>query len=377
MASIQPRGKAFQLRVKHRLLPRAYFHTFDTREEAETYGRQLEAMLDRGIVPQELLGEPKAASDLLLTQIISLYDQDALGVSQADHDLIAFAAFDRPLIGIRFSALTYRWLETYVAWMKSPEKNISPSSIRKRIGVMGRVVDWYLRKTTADNTAPAPNVFRLLPRGYSNYGGTDDTPRHDVSRDRRLSPEEAAQIERVLNGEKRQDRERVYTEDPAFPLLYRLIVDTGLRLFEAFRLRVDGVDLKKHILIVDGSKGHRGQIKPRVVPIKVGLREPLRAWCEGRVGLLFPYWDGSRESQRQVSSKLSRRFSNLFDYAGVPDFSEHDLRHEAACRWFELRSDGGWVFSDIEVCRIMGWKDTRMALRYASLRGEDLSARLG
>ncbi|MCG9015218.1 hypothetical protein, partial [Laribacter hongkongensis] len=62
----------------------------------------------------------------------------------------------------------------------------------------------------------------------------------------------------------------------------------------------------------------------------------------------------------------------------VIDFTEHDLRHEATCRWFSMRdARGAWVFSDIEICRIMGWTDTRMALRYASLRGEDLSSRLG
>lgn len=379
MASIQPRGKAFQLRVKHRLLPKPYFHTFDTWAEADNYGRQLEAMLDRGIVPLELLNAPKSADDPLLTQIISRYDTDALGVSDADHDLINFVALDKPLIGVRFSGMSYRWLESYVAWLKSADKNLSPSSIRKRIGMLGRVVDWHLRKTTADNTAPGPNVFRMLPRGYSNYFGFEEeaAPRRDVSRDRRLSAEESARIEAVLNGEKREDRERIYTDDPAFPLLYRVIIDTGLRLFEAFRLRVDSVDLKKNILLVEGSKGHRGQIKPRVVPIKVALREPLRQWCDGRVGLLFPYWDGTKEAQRKASSKLSRRFSNLFDYAKVPDFTEHDMRHEAACRWFELRNDRGWVFSDIEICRVMGWKDTRMALRYASMRGEDLSSRLG
>jgi integrase len=378
MASIQPRGKVFQLRVKHRLLPKAYFHTFDTELEAINYGKQLEALLDRGIVPQELLSEPKTADDPLLTQIISRYDQDALGVSEADHDLIKFVAFDKPLLGVRFSAMSYRWVESYVAWLKSVEKNVSPSSIRKRIGVLGRVIDWHIRKVTDDNTSPVPNVLRLLPRGYSNYFGyeTEAAPKQDASRDRRLTPDEASQIERVLNGEKREDRERAYTDDLAFPLLYRVIIDTGLRLFEAFRLRADSIDLQKNIIKVDGSKGHRGQIKPRVVPIKVGLREPLRQWCEGRVGLLFPYWDGSKETQKKASSKLSRRFANLFDYAKVPGFTEHDMRHEAACRWFELRNDRGWVFSEIEVCRIMGWKDTRMALRYASLRGEDLSSRL-
>ena len=32
--SVQQRGEKFQLRVTHRLLPRPFFHTFDTETEA-------------------------------------------------------------------------------------------------------------------------------------------------------------------------------------------------------------------------------------------------------------------------------------------------------------------------------------------------------
>ena len=43
----------------------------------------------------------------------------------------------------------------------------------------------------------------------------------------------------------------------------------------------------------------------------------------------------------------------------------------------ELRDPrGGWAFSEIEICRIMGWTDTKMIMRYASIRGEDLAARM-
>ena len=80
----------------------------------------------------------------------------------------------------------------------------------------------------------------------------------------------------------------------------------------------------------------------------------------------------------QAPARLSARFGTLFDYAGVEDCTEHDLRHEATCQWVTMRRpDGHWTFSEIEVCKIMGWKDTRMMLRYASLRGSDLSSRMG
>ena len=365
--------------MTHRLLPKPFYATFDTEIEAKNYGEQLTALLTRGIVPQELLSVPKAVDDPLLTQLAGQYEVLSTAISPSDRELLRFTLTDKPVVGLRLSALTYRWVESYVAWLKSPEKHITPSSIRKRIGVLARVVDWHIKRTTADNATPLTNVLRLLPKGYSNYvGAVAEAPvRRDQSRDRRLSAEESARIEKTLAGWKRDDRERAYPEDPVFALLYRLIVGTGMRLFEAYRLRVDCVDLEKNVLRVEGSKGHRGEAKPRMVPIVKELRGVLREWCKDRVGFVFPYWDGTPGTQRGVTNRLSGRFRTLFEYAQVPEFTEHDLRHEAACRWFELRDTRGWVFSDIEVCRIMGWKDPRMALRYASLRGEDLSARLG
>lgn len=93
---------------------------------------------------------------------------------------------------------------------------------------------------------------------------------------------------------------------------------------------------------------------------------------------MFGFWDGTLEDKKKAQLRLTSRFKNLFSYADVPECTEHDLRHEAACRWFMLRNpaDTGWLFSELEICKMMGWSDTRMALRYLSLRGEDLSARL-
>ena len=50
--------------MKHKLLPRSFFFTFDTEEEAQIYGNQLESLLKRGIVPQERLAKPERADDL-------------------------------------------------------------------------------------------------------------------------------------------------------------------------------------------------------------------------------------------------------------------------------------------------------------------------
>ena len=93
--------------------------------------------------------------------------------------------------------------------------------------------------------------------------------------------------------------------------------------------------------------------------------------------LIFPYWDGTKKDKKGTTNRLSHRFTSLFEYARTPNFREHDLRHESTCRWVTMRNPSGhWIFSEVEICKIMGWTDMKMMLRYASLRGEDWSSRL-
>jgi integrase len=381
--NVQARGSRYQLRVKHELLAKPFFFTFDTEVEARNYGEQLDTLLMRGVVPAELLtAAPRGANDPLVIEVIRAYTKGA-PITDSDDALLGMMLAE--LTGLRVSGLTYQWGDAYVRRLKI-DRNLAPGTIRKRVGALGRVIDWHLRRATPHGQMPPANALRLLPKGYSTYSRADASllapeqqVKLDQARDVRLAPDAEQRILAALRGEKRPDRERALAADAAFLMLFQLILDTGLRLREAYRLRADQVDLAKGIIRVEGSKGHRGVIKPRTVPIKPALAPLLKAWCKGRIGLLFPFWSGDASALelRRATARLSVRFGTLFDYAGVPDFTEHDLRHEATCRWVELRSPrGGWVFSDIEICRIMGWTDTNMMLRYASLRGEDLAARM-
>ena len=372
---IRANGRA-QVRVTHRLLPKPFFFTFDTAAEAQAYGAQLHALLERGVVPVELMApaDRARADNPTLIEMIRAYTA-GFPITSSDSELLDTLV--RELLGVRWSQVTHRWVDDYVAGLKRPPRNLAPGTIRKRIGVLARVVDHHLRTTGAAGANP----FRLLPRGYSTYAPQDAATmpvRHDVHRDRRLAPDEAERIEAALAGFKRPDRERAWGPDAEFAMLYRLIVNQGLRLREAVVARVADVDLARGVLQIRGSKGARGRERPRVMPIHPDLRAPLQAWCAGRVGLLFSYWDGDPERLRRVGASLSARFATLFDYAQVADFREHDARHEACCRWMTLRDrQGRWAFSELEICRMFGWSDPRIMLRYASLRGEDLAARLG
>lgn len=368
MPSIQPRGGRFQLRVVHKLLPKPFFWTFDDRPAAEDYGDKLVALLDRGIVPAELLPKPADGRDA--TPLVTVIERYVAAATPTTSEAALLDTLRKGLKGVSIHQVTYAWVEAYVAKAKLGAA-LAPGSIRKRVGALARVLDWYHRTTTGRDQV---NPFRLLPRGYSAYAGGE---RVDISRDRRLLPAEEAAVRLALSGVKREGRERALAADPEFTLMFELILETGVRLSEAFRLRVDQVDGVVGVIRLQGSKAARGRQKPRVVPLKPVIRARLVRWCEGRVGLVFSFWDGTAEGVRRATNRLSARFSTLFDYAGVLDFTEHDLRHEAACRWVTLKVGEGWAFSDVELCRILGWTDTKMLLRYASLRGEDLVDRLG
>lgn len=368
MAAITSRAGKWQIRIRHKLLPKPFFFTFDGEPEARAYATQLEALLDRGVVPIELLeATDKRGSDPLVAKVLAQYLAEG-GVAPTDVPVVEGLVAAHPTL--RLSGVTARWADNWVADMKSKER-LAPGTIRKRVGSLARAIDWYWRR----QGTTATNALRLMPRGYSQYEGPG--AKRDEHRDRRLAPGEEAAVRRALAGERRADRERPLAVDPALALLFDLVVNTGLRLKEAYTLRTDQIDLARWVINVDGSKGERGRIKHRVVPLVKALRGPLQAVCEAGGALVLPFWNGTPEDVKRCSGRLSNRFAVLFSYAGLEDMTEHDLRHEATCRWVTMKNPaGGWVFSEIEVCKIMGWSDPKMMLRYASLRAEDLSSRL-
>lgn len=374
MSSIQKRGSKWQLRVKHHLLKKPFFHTFEDEVEAINYKAILDGWLARGVVPLELLEAPQEAGTKapLLLEVMRAYEKDPnVRIAPTEKPTLALLAKEAP--GVRMSGITFQWVNQLIEGYKTREKPMAPGSIRKRVGALSKVVAWYHRSTAKQGQQPQVNVLTLLPRGYSQYA---DGTKRDIQRDVRMSAEDEAAVRAVLAGVARPDRERAWGTDPAFDLFFSLIVDTGLRLREAYKLRVDQVDGNRGLLRIEGTKGHHGASKPRTVPLKREIRKRMTDWCAGRTGLVFPFWDGTDEDLKKCTARLSARFSTLFAYAEVPDFTEHDLRHEACCRWVLLRGERGWLFNEIEICKILGWTDTKMMLRYASLRGEDLADRL-
>lgn len=391
MAMVRPRAGKFELRVKHKLLPKPYTSTFETEEKAWDYGNALEAMLSRGIIPQELIAPKRASDSATLAKLIRDY-LSSVPASALDQDLLNLLVRDANLATTRLDqVLQYRWCEGWVRTMKV-EQNLAPGTIRKRVGALARMLDWHLRRDAETGAQPLANPLRLLPKNYSAYNeherrevsaDPNKKVKIDVERDRRLADGEEACILAAMNGEKREDRQRplLMPERQAMIDLFLLIVNTGLRLREAYRLRAEDVNLDLRTIHVAWSKTGAARDVP-IVPVLYRMLEwrvSTAKKAAGQQAPIFPWWDGTddRKALDRITSRLSRAFGRVFAYAGCDGLTEHDLRHEATCRWVLMRDrEGRWMFRSEEVMRITGHEDPRVFMRYVSLRGSDLADRL-
>lgn len=390
MAAVRKtRSGKYELCISHQLLPKRLYFTFESEVEAENYALEAEKWLKAGIVPAALVAHKKdsaARAEDSTMQALLLRWCNAGRLSKTDQDLISWMTSDKVLMNVRLSGLTYPWAESWVEDMKL-SRNLAPSSIRQRVQAVSKAIDWHIRSNPHGNVV---NPLKLLPRGYSIYHEAEarvlrnkgQDAKHDQVRNRRLLPGEFEKIREVLRGERKKpnsERGVGLHDGAAMLVLFETIVYTGARLREAYTLRKDCVDLIGRTIKIKTTKQRHGKVAYRTVPIRPELIETLRNYIEVVPGdLVFPFWDGDPNTLRLASGRLSHRFTSIFQHAECEGLTEHDLRHEATCQWFELRdANGRWLFRPEEINKIMGWSATSvMSARYASFRAESLSDRL-
>ena len=382
----KPSGK-WEIGLRHPSLPggRKYF-TFDTEAEANAYGEQWHLMKMANIDPPAELLKPTPTVSKTLGYVVRQWANSGLAAPSQQSPLGSLMS---EVGDVKLSDANYAWLSGYVQQLKV-KNNLAPNSIRHRIQALGRAIDEYLRH---NQDVVMQNPVRLLPKGYSSYTDVDkrlaeaNGGKHkvDVTRDRRLHAGEEQKIIAVMLGHKPEGRRCALhlQGGNALVTMFILIVYSGLRLREAYTLKRGQVDLANKVLHVQCSKQWRGKVKFRDVPIRPEVHKALTDYLATRHLLptanLFPFMEEEPDmTLKKVTQRLSERFKSAFDFAGCPGLNEHDLRHEATCRWLELRdANGNWIFRLEEINRIMGWSaNSTMAQRYASFRGTDLAQRI-
>lgn len=373
--------------LRHPSLPggRKYF-TFDTELEAVNYAQQWKLMKMADISPPAELLKSTPKDNVILAHLIRAWINSGLA---APSQMSPLGSLLHEVGSVRLVDANYTWLSGYVRQLKV-KNNLSPTSIKHRVQALSRSIDEYLRHHP---DLVVSNPTKLLPKGYSTYTELDarlvqaagKKVKETIARDRRLFPGEDAKIVAVLSGFEHKDRQRGLQLKGGNALLtmYLLIVNSGLRLKEAYTLTRGQIDMDAKVMRVQSSKQWRGKVVFRDVPMRPEVHAALVPYLAGRPMLpsayLFPFMDEEPGLDvKKVSQRLSFRFKLAFKYMDIEGLHEHDLRHEATCRWLELKdATGNWMFRLEEINRIMGWSsNSTMAQRYASFRGADLAQRM-
>jgi integrase len=176
------------------------------------------------------------------------------------------------------------------------------------------------------------------------------SPAPPPGKERVMSPKEVKALCAALgytNGAPTTQSQRV-----ALGLLFA--VETGMRAGEIFGLRASNVDYKNRVVHLPLTKN--GQA--RNVPLSRRAIEILELSAGGE--LAFGPSAGSADA-------LYRKYRPK----DLVDITFHASRHTAATR---LGSSG--KLTPFELCRMFGWTDMKMALRYFNATAADIAAKL-
>lgn len=367
-------GAPAELRIKHKLLPKPLYLRFGTVEEARRYGAAVDATLDRGALPEGLFPHAKPAV-VDIAGAIAAYER-ACTVKPDTAALLRNTA--RTVGATKLNAVDYLWAEAWVRAQKVRHVR-APGTIRHHVGALRRCFSWVVKTYPA---SLATNPLADLERGYSAYNESEqqalaerglEAP-EDCERNRRLDAEEERRCLGVLEAAvaaARTDTERAWAEGAL--LVFRLALETAMRMRELYTLDWTQVDLARRTIFLTKTKNRDDREVPLTsVAVELLERDRPRLRQHG-ASLVFPFWHGTRtrKALQDVSRCVSTHFAAVFDAAGCPDLTFHDLRHEAICR-LVLRT----TLSETELARITGHRDPRMLRRYMSLRGSELAVKL-
>lgn len=339
MAAFEQRESGYwQAKIRRRGWP-AKSKTFRTKSEAETWARQVESEMDRGVFVSASDAERTTLGDLIDRFVKEFaphhyrkredekeawrFQCQRLNEMLGDYSL---AALDQKLVA--------KYRDDRIAG-KGERKPVSESSVRKELFMLSKVLGFAETECGIN-----------LPRG--NPVDKIRKPSETRSRDRRLTCDEWKKLE--VECQRSRNRH-------LWPAL-QLSVETAMRQGELLALRWENYDKKRRLAFLPETKNGEA----RSVPLTKKAIELLNALPRHISGVVFPV-------ERMT---LYHAFAAAAKRAKIADYTWHDLRHEALSRLAE-RGD----LSVLEMAAVSGHKTLQMLKRYTHLQAETLAKKLG
>lgn len=339
MAAFEQRESGYwQAKIRRRGWP-AKSKTFRTKNEAETWARQVESEMDRGVFVSASDAE-RTTLDELIDRFVTEFAPHHYRKREDEKEAWRFqcARLKDVLGAYSLAALDQKLVATYrddrIAG-KGERKPVSESSVRKELFMLSKVLGFAETECGIN-----------LPRG--NPVDKIRKPSETRSRDRRLTGDEWKQLE--VQCQRSRNRH-------LWPAL-QLSVETAMRQGELLAMRWENFDKKRCLAFLPETKNGEA----RSVPLSKKAVEVIDALSRDLSGVVFPV-------ERMT---LYHAFAAAAKRANIENYTWHDLRHEALSRLAE-RGD----LSVLEMAAVSGHKTLQMLKRYTHLQAETLAKKLG
>lgn len=325
MPSITPHGDGWRAQVY--VKKQRDSRTFKTKRQAQAWAAardaELRAEVGGGLSSVKTLGQ---ALDRFAKEV-------APGRRGEAWEVIRIKAFERQLPAtLRMDMLTPA---IFADWRDTRLRTVKPSTVLREVALLNTIIETARREWRWIDKNPLQDV--KMP----------SAPRH---RERTIRGTELRSMLRWLGHGKTAE-----TVNQAVAACALLALFTGMRSGELTGLEWAQVHAD-HIRL-DKTKTD----EPRNVPLTRGA-EALLKRLRGRHPVRVLDLDNST---RDTIFRRARRNT------GLDGFTFHDLRHTAATRF----ANSGRV-SVLELCKIMGWRDTKFALVYFNPGVSDLVSKL-
>lgn len=326
MASFRKRYGLWQVQVRRKGY-QPISKSFVLKADAETWGRQTEADLDKHFLPVDR----KAVEQLTLACLIERYANEISPHkrSHAQEKLRLNWLLKLDIAKLSLIQITPKVMANY---RDKRLKVVRGSTVKRELVILGHIFEVARREWLIPITLNPVAIIKKPP-----------TPE---GRQRRISPEELHSLTEACK------RFKGTTMDK----LVFFAIETGMRRSELTGLTWENVNLAKRTLLLPLTKNGSS----RIVPLSGKAIEILHAIKPQKTGSVFGL----------SNDAVKCGWFRLMQWSRIKDLHFHDLRHEAVSRFFEKG------LSVPEVALISGHKDYRMLMRYTHLRAEDVAVKL-
>jgi len=298
--------------------------TFSRKSDAETWSKQVELDMEKGIFESTATAERTLVSDLL----DRFYDEVASKYKSADSARYTIGYLKRVVGHINLIDLSVDVAREYKEYRL---ETVSGDTVRKEMSLIKRMVNHAMTQWNIHLPKGNPfNIVSLPPKGKA--------------RDRRL-----------FSGEFEIIKTEAEIYGGYISIIFELAIETAMRRGEIINLLWQNISLPKRTAYLPETKNGSS----RTVPLSIRAIE-LLGQVEKTNEQVFPI----------KADSLGQAFRRVTARAGIDSLRFHDLRHEATSRLFEKG------LQLMEVSAITGHKDLAMLKRYTHLDAEKLALKL-